>query len=82
VLSDITERKYREDEHALTAHLIVLINTPGDLNKRMSELTAALQGWSGCEAVGIRLRSGDDNPYHETRGFPPEFVQTERYLCA
>ena len=47
----------------------------------MSELTTSLQNWSGCEAVGIRLHDGEDYPYYETRGFPPEFVQAEKYLC-
>ena len=65
-----------------TARLILLINTPGDFRQRVSELTAALQAWSGCEAVGIRLRDGDDYPYYETRGFPPRFVQAETHLCA
>ena len=82
VLSDITERKLREEGHALTTRLITRISTPGDFRKRISELTASLHDWSGCEAIGIRLRSGDDYPYYETRGFPPEFVQTESRLCA
>jgi PAS domain S-box-containing protein len=82
VMSDITERKFRDDERDLTARLIVLINTPGDLREHMSNLTASLQGWSGCEAIGIRLRDKDDYPYYETRGFPPTFVQAENHLCA
>ena len=82
VISDITKRKFQEDERDLTARLIVLINTPGDFRKRMSELTVSLQGWSGCEAVGIRLQEGDDFPYFETRGFPPSFVEAEKHLCA
>jgi PAS domain S-box-containing protein len=82
VLSDIRERKLREDERAHTAQLIALLSAPGDVRARLETLTAALQGWSGCEAVGIRLRSGDDYPYYETRGFPPEFVQKENQLCA
>ena len=81
-LSDITERKFLEDERELTARLITFINTPGDFHKRMSDLTASLQDWSGCEAVGIRLRDGDDYPYYETRGFLPGFVKAEKYLCA
>jgi signal transduction histidine kinase len=36
----------------------------------------------GFEAVGIRLREGDDFPYYETSGFPDDFVEKERYLCA
>ena len=82
VLSDITERKRREKEMELTARLILLVNTPGDFRDRMADLTAALQGWSGCAAVGIRLRAGDDYPYYATRGFPPAFVQAESRLCA
>jgi PAS domain S-box-containing protein len=82
VMNDITGYKYREDERELTALLITLINTPGDFHERMSDLTTSLQGWSGCEAVGIRLKSGDDYPYYDIRGFPPEFVQAEKYLCA
>ncbi len=81
VMSDITERKFRDEGRELTAHLITLINTPGDFHSRLSDLTASLQDWTGCEAVGIRLRSGDDYPYFETRGFPPAFVQAENHLC-
>ena len=47
-----------------------------------AQVTALLREWSGCEAVGIRLRQGDDFPYFETRGFPPEFVLAENRLCA
>ena len=36
----------------------------------------------GCEAVGIRLKDGDDYPYYEARGFPQEFVRLENQLCA
>ncbi|MBI5592209.1 MAG: PAS domain S-box protein [Deltaproteobacteria bacterium] len=82
VLSDITERKFREDGRELTARLIVLINTPSDFRKLMSDLTTSLHDWSGCEAVGIRLRAGDDYPYYETRGFPTAFVYQENHLCA
>lgn len=40
------------------------------------------QQQSGCEAVGIRIKMGDDYPYHEARGFPREFVEMENSLCA
>jgi PAS domain S-box-containing protein len=82
MLIDVTERKFQEDERALTARLIVQVNAPGDFRACMSALTASLQGWSGCEAVAIRLRAGDDYPYYETCGFPPAFVCEETHLCA
>ena len=81
-LSDITEHKLQESAYALMAQLIVRINTPGDFHACLAELTKSLQDWSGCEAVGIRLRDGDDYPYYETRGFPPAFVTLENHLCA
>ena len=81
VITDITERKFLEDERELTGRLILLVNTPGDFRERMSELIYSLQYWSGCEAVGVRLRSGDDYPYYETLGFSPAFVNAENHLC-
>ena len=34
------------------------------------------------EAVGIRLKDGEDYPDLETSGFSPLFVERERLLCA
>ncbi len=82
VLNDISARKAIEEEQERTIQLIQLVDSRSELHECISALTASLQNWSGCEAVGIRLRSGDDYPYYETRGFPPEFVQKENYLCA
>jgi len=81
VISDITDRKFLEDERELTVRLIELVNSPGDLSESMSPMVDSLQGWSGCDAVGIRLRAGDDYPYYDTRGFLPEFVHKENHLC-
>lgn len=81
VFIDITGRKSLEEERELMAHLITQVNTAGDLHECMSDLTASLQDWSGCEAVGIRLRDGEDYPYFETRGFPFTFVEAENHLC-
>ena len=82
IISDITARKFHEEARELTASLIELVNAPGDFRQRIAAITASLQDWSGCEAVGIRLREGDDYPYYETRGFPSAFVQEENHLCS
>ncbi len=82
VLSEITERKLQEGAIELTERLILLVNTQDDFRACLSDLTASLQAWSGCEAVGIRLRDGDDFPYYETRGFPSAFLKAENHLCA
>ena len=82
VLTDITARKLQEESLALTAHLLVLLNSPGDYRQCMQDLTGTLHNWAGCEAVGIRLRNNGDYPYYATSGFPEEFVQKETLLCA
>ena len=79
---DISERKLRETAHLQAGNLLQLASSHSDLHECMSALTASLQNWSGCEAVGIRLRAGDDYPYFETSGFPATFIQAENQLCA
>jgi PAS domain S-box-containing protein len=79
---DISERKHQESDRESILHLLRLINSNSDLHELMREVTLLLQGWSGCEAVGVRLRDGADFPYFETRGFPAEFVQMENSLCS
>ncbi len=37
---------------------------------------------TGCDAVGIRLRQGDDYPYFAADGFAAGFVAAESSLCA
>jgi len=80
-IHDITERKFKEGATRQSDLLLQLANSHSDIQTCMPALTASLQSWSGCEAVGIRLRDGDDGPYFETRGFPSTFVRTEAKLC-
>ena len=82
VFDDITERKLNEADRETMLALLRLANASNNTQELIRTVTAELQGWSGCAAVGVRLRRGDDFPYFETRGFPAEFVQAENYLCA
>ncbi len=79
---DITERKRMELERELTIALLQLINEKDDLHDLIRAILDLLQRELDYEAVGVRLRWGDDFPYYETRGFPPEFVRAESSLCA
>ena len=79
---DITLRRQTEEEQRLTISLLNLVNAPSNVKELMAAVTTLLKGWSGCEAVGVRLRQGEDFPYCETNGFPAEFVQLENSLCA
>jgi len=82
ILQDITERKQAEAERKITVQLLSQASVAKSLNELLSGITSVLQRWSGCEAVGVRLRDGDDYPYYETRGFSTEFVLAENRLCA
>lgn len=68
-------------DHETLIRLRRLLGASGDRSEFLREALALMHDWSGCEAVGIRLREGNDYPYAETRGFPPEFVRDENGLC-
>ncbi len=78
---DITEQKWSEEEREITVAFLRLANDSHGTRNLVNAATAFFREKSGCEAVGIRLREGDDYPYYETRGFPPEFVHAESGLC-
>jgi len=78
----INDRKRADLERETTAGFLRLINESDSLGALVRAATAFFQAQSGCEAVGIRLRDGEDYPYFETRGFPAGFVELESSLCA
>jgi len=82
VLADITELKQAEERQELIRQVLELLNRSGGETYIIRDLLLLIREFTGFEAVGIRLREGEDFPYYETNGFPPHFVQAERYLCA
>ncbi len=82
VFDVITERKRAEQERELTIEFLRLVNESTDTRGLIRAATTFFQQQSGCEAVGIRLREGEDYPYYEARGFSKEFVLAENSLCA
>ena len=79
---DITEERRGQREREITLALLRLLNDGSRTRELIHNVTAVLHQWMGCEAVGVRLREGDDFPYYETCGFPAEFVEAENSLCA
>jgi len=62
-----------------------VINTPTgyfttDIDKIIIN-TFLIKEFTGFEAVGLRLKEGDDYPYYETIGFPALFIEQENSLC-
>ncbi len=79
---DITERKQAEKEQEILAGFLNIVNRNTQLEGLIKATVAFLKEQSGCEAVGIRLKRGDDFPYYEVNGFPDEFIKSENSLCA
>ena len=79
---DVTEQRQAESEREITVEVLRLLSQRNTRRELLQSVTALLHEWSGCDAVGVRLREGEDFPYFETRGFPPEFVLAENRLCA
>jgi PAS domain S-box-containing protein len=78
---DITARRQAERERELAVQFLGQINTSAGLPDLIKAATNFFREQSGCEAVGVRLKDGDDFPYYETRGFPAAFVLAENSLC-
>jgi two-component system CheB/CheR fusion protein len=81
MLTDITERKRAEVRNELTRDVLALLNHPEGDADIIRDIVQAIKKRLNFDAVGIRLREGDDFPYYETSGFPDHFVEMERFLC-
>ncbi len=79
---NITERRRGEQEREITLELLEIINHSTGTADLVKAAASFFQRQSGCEAVGIRLKQGEDFPYFEARGFPDEFVRMENSLCS
>jgi PAS domain S-box-containing protein len=82
ILRDITARKQAEEERQLTSDLLRLANTKSESRELIEAVVTHLRRWLDCDAVGVRLRAGDDFPYFEAQGFSADFVEMENRLCA
>jgi PAS domain S-box-containing protein len=71
-----------EGKWEITVRLFEAINASNDLHDLMKAVTGLLRDWIDCEAIGIRLRDGEDFPYFESSGFPVTFLEKENRLCA
>ncbi|MCF8031116.1 MAG: hypothetical protein K9K39_09490 [Desulfohalobiaceae bacterium] len=71
-----------ETERETVLDLLRFMNRDDGLHDLIRDVTVLLRNWTECEAVGVRLRDGEDFPYFETRGFPEVHLRLESRLCA
>jgi PAS domain S-box-containing protein len=82
IVRDTTERKEAEARQRLALGALELLNGAGNVSSLSGELLRLIKNSTGFDAVGLRLRQGDDFPYYEQSGFSDAFVQAENFLCA
>ncbi len=83
IVHDITARKQAEQFRELTADVLALLNqtvsTGGEDSIR--DILVLIKNALDFDAVGIRIREGNDYPYFETSGFSDDFIRAENSLC-
>ncbi|MEI6293447.1 MAG: PAS domain S-box protein [Methanomicrobiales archaeon] len=79
---DISELKQAEWRQYFAAEILGILNDPANLVESINLILAAVKRETGFDAVGIRLKAGDDFPYFVQDGFSPDFLLTENSLVA
>jgi PAS domain S-box-containing protein len=79
---DISDLKQSEERQALHARILGILNRRNERQTVLRDLLEQVRTHTGFDAVGIRLRNGDDFPYYEYSGFSEEFILKESHLCA
>ena len=62
--------------------VLQVLNQRRKLDSILNEIVKIIMGYTGIEAVGIRLQEGDDYPYYAFEGFPDDHILMENSLCA
>ena len=68
--------------HALGLEVLRILGRSGGATDGIRSILLAIKAHLGFEAVGIRLRQGEDFPYYVVGGFSEEFLVSERSVCA
>ena len=71
-----------EANQQLALEALRLLNRPNDVPALAEELVRLIKESTGFDAVALRLRQGEDFPYHVQNGFSDDFVRAKNFLCA
>jgi two-component system, NtrC family, response regulator AtoC len=74
--------RWMTEAQRLNARIVSLLDNRHGIREVLTDIISSLRSVTGLDAIGIRLRDGDDFPYFVTTGFPPEFVDAEASIRA
>lgn len=79
---DLEEIRASVTELETRNRLLELIVNSRSPDQAIEHAARFFQQWADVDAVGIRLREGDDYPYFTAIGFSEDFLSSETLLCA
>ena len=78
---DITARMQLDVYRDISLSVLQCLNGQGDLKESIQSVIALVKTQTGADAVGLRLKDGEDFPYFVQQGFSEEFLLTENMLA-
>ncbi len=82
IVLDINERKIADERQKLFAKVLEILNSDNEWMLLIRDILSEIKKFSAIEAIGVRLKDGDDYPYFLQMGFPEEFIESENLICA
>ncbi len=77
---DITERKQTERYREMGTEILQILNEQIPFHDSIQRIISSFKAHSGIDAVGIRLKEGEDFPYFGQDGFSEDFIRKENSL--
>ncbi|MFC1885976.1 response regulator [Thermodesulfobacteriota bacterium] len=78
----VNKHKSARARQHFAIQILEILNQSKARADAIRDILVLIKEFVGMEAVGIRLKEGQDFPYYEVMGFPLDFVNAERYLCS
>ena len=82
VFDKSTDRKQAERFQAMSVEILGILNNPLALDDAITRILAVIKQELDFEAVGLRLKRGEDFPYVSAAGFSQDFLLAEGSLVA
>ncbi len=79
-IKDITDQKEEETYRELNREVLLILNRSEDIKYSTMRILSTIKTITGFDAVGIRLKEGEDFPYVAQKGFSKDFLLTENSL--
>lgn len=79
--AELDERRKEEATQQLVTEVLQVLNQASDTHSLVRRTLGLIKENTGFDAVGLRIREGEDCPYYEQVGFGEAFLKEENFLC-